>query len=57
MKIIYWRWKGKKNCSVNKSYIQKDLGNMLELADSELYTNYPTIVLKREIKIEQKDDK
>jgi len=49
MKIIYWRWKGKK--TINKSYIQEDLGNILELSDAEWGTKYPLRILKKEIDI------
>jgi len=51
MKAIYWRWKKKESKTIAKDYIQADLGNMLELADSDFFTNYPTRVLKKEIEI------
>ena len=50
MKVIYWRWKDCK--TISKSYIQKDLGNMLELNDCDgRETSYPLRVLKKEIDI------
>ena len=49
MKIIYWRWKDQK--TVNKSYIQEDLGNILELTSRDFYTAYPERLLKNEIEV------
>ena len=49
MKIIYWRWKDQK--TINKDYLQKDLGNMLELSSYDWWTKYPTIILKKDIEI------
>ena len=48
MKIIYWRWKDQK--TINKSYVQKDLGNILELSEDR-WTSYPNVVLKKDIVI------
>ena len=48
-KIIYWRYKG--NREITKDFIQKDLGDMLELSDTEWEETYPTRVIKNEIDI------
>jgi len=54
MKAIYWRWQDQK--TVNKNYMQKDLGDMLELSSTEWGTSYPLRVLRREIDIIRIDE-
>lgn len=50
-KFIYWRWIGDK--TFLKSFVQDILetesGMLLETTDSEMWSNYPTRILRHEI--------
>ncbi len=59
-KWIYWRWKDAKTnphtvSTFFHSYVQEiiptDKGNLLELNDSEVHSNYPNRTLENEIEI------
>lgn len=54
--FIFWRWKSDSGKSISKSYIQDIVKSttqeiILEMSDSDFWTNYPHRILLKEIEI------